>query len=222
MRWSLVPLVALTVFAMPSILRADTAEERLASAAEVLEIVLQQPDRAIPLDLLKKAECIVIVPSLKRGAFIVGGEYGRGVAVCRQRDRGRWSAPAGIRIEGGNVGFQIGGSETEVVMLVMNEKGVRRLLSSQFTLGGDASVAAGPVGRTTTAKTDASMTAEILSWSRSRGIFAGVALSGSTLREDAGANEELYGSAWPNREILTGAVQAPEAAQRLLAILERY
>src|SRR5215831_7690627 len=135
-----------------------------------------EPDKGIPQDLLEKAHCVVIVPGLKKGAFIVGGKYGKGYLSCRKRSGAGWSAPGTVRIEGGSIGFQIGGSETDVIMLVMNERGADRLLSSKFTLGGAGEVAAGPVGRPATAETDAYMRAEILSWSRDRGIFAGVSL----------------------------------------------
>jgi SH3 domain-containing YSC84-like protein 1 len=197
---------------------ADTPG-RLAAAAETLSSLAKAPDSGIPSDLIRKAECIVVVPSLKSGAFIVGAEYGRGFASCRTGTG--WSAPAAVRIEGGSVGFQIGGSESEVVMLVMNKKGVDRLLSTQFTLGGDATIAAGPVGRNAQAKTDAAMTAEILSYSRSRGLFAGVALEGGTLREDDSANKDLYGREMSNRAILTGSAPAPEGAVAFIGAIKQ-
>jgi lipid-binding SYLF domain-containing protein len=165
---------------------------------------------------------VVIVPGLKKGAFIVGAKYGRGFVSCRKKDGVGWSAPGSIRVEGGSFGFQIGGSETDVFMLVMNEGGMKRLLSTKFTLGGDASVAAGPVGRSTQAETDAALTAEILTWSRSKGLFAGISLSGATLREDGEWNAELYGRNLPNREILTTSVAPPPAAAELLSELNRY
>jgi lipid-binding SYLF domain-containing protein len=164
----------------------------------------------------------VIILSLKKGAFIVGAKYGRGFVTCRKAGGVGWSAPGGVRVEGGSVGFQIGGSETDVVMLVMNERGAERLLSSKFTLGGDASVAAGPVGRSVTAQTDATMRAEILSWSRSRGVFAGVSLQGATLRQDDDANKGMYGKKSTNREIVTGDVTPPQDAAPLLAALNKY
>ncbi len=181
---------------------------------------LEGGDSEIPADLLKKASCIVVIPSLKSGAFIVGADYGRGFASCRSASG--WTAPAAVKVEAGSVGFQIGGSESEVVMLVMNEKGMDRLLSTKFTLGGDATVAAGPVGRNAQAKTDASMRAEILSYSRSRGVFAGVALEGGTLREDDSANQDLYGKAMTNRAILTGGVPAPESAKAFLTAIKTF
>ena len=204
---------------LPATLLADT-RERLADAAEVVRDLLRIPEKGIPADLFNKADCVIVVPSLKKAAFGVGGEFGRGFAACRAG--GGWSAPAGIRVEGGSFGFQIGGSATDVVMLVMNRKGMDKLLSSRFTLGGDASVAAGPVGRSAEAKTDALMTAEILSWSRSRGVFAGVSLDGATLRGDNEANRDLYGKTITVREIVTGRDAIPSAAQPLIDRLAKY
>jgi lipid-binding SYLF domain-containing protein len=196
--------------------------KRLQAAAQAFKEVMGIPDKSIPQELLNRAECIVIVPDLKKGAFIVGGKYGKGFVSCRKKGGVGWSAPGAIRIEGGSFGFQIGGSEMDVFMLVMNERGVERLLGDKFTLGGDATVAAGPVGRVAQAETDARMTAEILTWSRARGLFAGVALNGATLREDADWNTELYGKSLSNREILQGNVAPPKAASSLLNELDRY
>ena len=196
--------------------------QRLQEAAAVLSEVMSAPDKGIPQDLLEKAHCIVIVPSLKTAAFVAGGKYGKGYLSCRDASKGRWSAPATMRIEGGSVGFQIGGSTTDLVMLVMSERGADKLLESKFTLGGEGSVAAGPVGRTTTAQTDAQMHADILSWSRTQGLFAGIALEGATLRQDLDDNTTLYGKALETREIVRGGVRAPKAADRLLALLNRY
>jgi lipid-binding SYLF domain-containing protein len=207
------------VAALSALLLADT-RERLDAAAEVVGDLLGIPDKGIPADLFTKADCVIVIPSLKKAAFGFGGEFGRGFAACRVT--GRWSAPAGIRVEGGSFGFQIGGSATDVVMLVMNRKGMEKLLSSRFTLGGDASVAAGPLGRSAEAKTDAQMTAEILGYSRSRGIYAGVSLEGSTLREDADANDAMYGRKVSNRELLGGSVKAPDSAARFLAVLAKH
>jgi lipid-binding SYLF domain-containing protein len=195
--------------------------KRLVEAADVLKEVMETPDKGIPQDLLDKAECAVIVPSLKKGAFIFGAKYGRGFMSCRTGNAG-WSAPGSVRVEGGSFGFQIGGSETDVIMLVMNERGAKRLLSSKFTLGGDASVAAGPVGRTASAETDAYMRAEILTWSRSRGVFAGISLQGATLRQDASANKDLYGHAYENKDIVVKGVKAPASAAKLLGLLNKY
>jgi lipid-binding SYLF domain-containing protein len=206
-----------------SFLLADhkDAARRLDDAAQVLSEVMATPDKSIPDDLLDKAQCIVIVPGLKKGAFIVGAEAGKGFMSCRTA-AGTWSAPGAIRVEGGSFGFQIGGSETDVIMLVMNKHGEDRLLSSKFTLGGDAEVAAGPVGRTAAAQTDAKMTAEILTWSRSRGAFAGVALKGATLREDMKDNEELYGKRLDNKEVIQSNLQPPAEAHKLMSLLNKY
>ena len=201
---------------------APEAPKRLEAAAAAFKEVMGIPDKAIPQDLMAKAHCIVLVPDLKKGAFIVGAKYGKGFFSCRNKSGAGWSAPASIRVEGGSFGFQIGGTETDVFMLVMNERGVDRLLTTKFTLGADATAAAEPVGRSTQAETDAAMTAEILTWSRSRGLFAGVSLSGATLREDGDWNIELYGKKLTNKEIVTSGVKAPAAAASLLAELNRY
>ncbi len=196
--------------------------KRLEEAAAVFSEVMATPDKGIPQDLLDKSHCIVIVPSLKTAAFIVGGKYGKGYLSCRNHGGDGWSAPATVRIEGGSVGFQIGGSTTDLIMLVMSERGADKLLSSKFTLGAEGSVAAGPVGRTATAQTDAQMHAEILSWSRSQGLFAGLALEGATLRQDLDDNAALYGRKLENREIVTKSVHPPKAAERLLRLLNKY
>jgi SH3 domain-containing YSC84-like protein 1 len=180
------------------------------------------PEKSIPHDLVNRAQCIVVVPGLKKGAFILGGKYGRGFASCRKEGNVGWSAPGGVKVEGGSVGFQIGGAETDVVMLVMNERGMKKLLTSKFTLGADASVAAGPLGRDTSAQTDALMQAEILTWSRQRGVFAGISLSGATLREDGDANTQLYGRKITNREIVTGGVGVPPSAVPFTTALNKY
>ncbi len=201
--------------------QSDTSK-RLQAAAEVLGEIMSAPDRGIPQDLLDKSQCVVVVPGLKKGAFIIGGKYGKGFAECRREGGLGWSAPGAVRVEGGNIGFQLGVSETDVVMLVMNKKGMDRLLSSKFTLGADASVAGGPVGRTSSAQTDAMMTAEILTWSRSRGVFAGISLDGATLREDADGNQEMYGRPVTNRQLITGDVAPPTDAAKLLEALNKY
>jgi lipid-binding SYLF domain-containing protein len=215
---------SLFVFLALTPLLANDSEpvKRLEEAAAVFSEIMATPDKAIPQDLLEKAHCIVIVPGVKKGAFIVGGKYGKGYLSCRNKNGVNWSAPATVRIEGGSVGFQIGGSETDVIMLVMNERGADRLLSSKFTLGGEGQVAAGPVGRTATAETDAYMRAEILSWSRSRGVFAGLSLQGATLRQDVDDNATLYGKKLENREIVTKGVAPPDAAAKLLELLNKY
>jgi len=212
-----------TTLAFTPLLAADKEPAaRLQEAAAVLSEIMGAPDSGISQDLLADAHCIVIVPELKTAAFIVGGKYGKGYLSCRNMSGPGWSAPGTVRIEGGSVGFQIGTSSTDLIMLVMSERGADKLLSSQFTLGAEASVAAGPVGRTATAQTDAQMHADILSWSRSQGLFAGIALEGATLREDLDDNATLYGTKLENRAIVTTGVAAPESAAKLLALLNRY
>jgi lipid-binding SYLF domain-containing protein len=219
MRLKLLPVLALG--AGMTYAASDVAD-RLAAAAQTFKEVMGTPDKAIPQGLLNKAQCIVIVPGLKKGAFVVGAKYGKGFVSCRKKDGVGWSAPGGVRVEGGSFGFQIGGEETDVFMLVMNQKGMDRLLSDKFTLGADATVAGGPVGRSAQAETDAALTAEILTWSRSKGLFAGVSLSGATLRPDEDWNKEMYARAIKNREIVTGDLGPPAAAGELMAELNRF
>src|ERR1700686_5406829 len=215
--------ILLTTLALAPLLAADREPaKRLNEAAEVFSEVMSAPDKGIPQELLENAHWVGIVPGLKTAAFIFGGKYGKGYLSCRNKSGAGWSAPGTVRIEGGSVGFQIGGSETDLIMLVMNDRGEDKLLSSKFTLGAEGSVAAGPVGRTATAQTDAQLHAEILSWSRSQGLFAGVALEGATLRQDLDDNATLYGKKLENREIVTKGVRPPKAAARLLALLNRY
>jgi SH3 domain-containing YSC84-like protein 1 len=215
-------LIVLTALALTPLLAADKAPaKRLVEASSVFSEVMGTPDKSIPQELLERAHCIVIVPGLKTAAFVFGGKFGKGYLSCRNKSGAGWSAPGTVRIEGGSVGFQIGGSETDLIMLVMSERGADKLLSSKFTLGAEGSVAAGPVGRTATAQTDAQMHAEILSWSRSQGLFAGLALEGATLRQDLDDNATLYGKRLENREIVTSGVRAPQAAAGLLAQLNR-
>ena len=201
---------------------AETSASRLQTSNEVLGEIMGAPDSGIPHDLLEKSQCVVIVPGLKKGAFIFGGKYGRGYLLCRESSGHGWSAPAGVTVEGGSFGFQIGGEETDAIMLVMSKSGARKLLSSRFTLGGDASVAAGPVGRTSSAETDLQMHAEILTYSRARGIFAGISLSGATLRPDKESNNELYRDKRTNQQIVMGNTSPPEAAAELRASLTKY
>ena len=201
---------------------ATEADKRLEASAAVLSEVMAISEKSIPQDLLNSAECLVIVPGMKKGAFIVGGKYGRGFMSCRKEGGLGWSAPGGIKVEGGSFGFQIGGAETDVIMLVMNKSGVSKLMSSKFTLGGDASVAAGPLGRESSAATDAKFRAEILTYSRSRGAFAGIALQGATLRPDSDANEELYGKGKTNTDIVQGNTEAPPAGTALVTALNKY
>jgi lipid-binding SYLF domain-containing protein len=201
---------------------AESAQQRLDDSARVIGEIMSAPDKGIPQDLLNKAQCVIILPGLKKAAFVVGGEYARGYAMCRRENGTGWAAPAGMSFEGGSVGFQIGASQTDIVMLVMNRSGMEKLLGNKITLGADLSVAAGPVGRTTTANTDLRMTAEILAWSRAKGLFAGVSLNGATLRPDTKVNAELYGREMGTREIVTGDVKPPAAAHPLIAELDRY
>jgi lipid-binding SYLF domain-containing protein len=201
--------------------REIKVDDRLDASADALSDMMRASDRGIPQDLINKAHCVVVVPGMKKAGFILGAEYGRGFAVCRHHDGPGWTAPAAIRMEGGSVGFQIGASETDIVLLVTNDGGMRHLTSDKFTLGGDATAAAGPVGRDITAQTDAMMHAEMLSYSRSRGLFAGISLNGATLRPDGDTNRELYGHGTTNREILTGGLKTPDAARKLERALNR-
>ncbi len=215
----LMRLAVFTILITVSALGSDS-EDRINHAAAAFRELMRTPDKGIPRDLLERANCIVIVPGLKKGAFGFGGKYGRGFAACR--GRGDWGAPAGIRIEGASFGFQIGGSSTDVFMLVMNENGMKRLVSDKFTLGGEAAAAAGPVGRETSANTDILMTAEILTWSRSRGVFAGISLEGATIRPDSAENEKLYGKHVTNKQIVGGSVRVPRSARALTSALNQY
>jgi lipid-binding SYLF domain-containing protein len=199
----------------------DEEAQRLKAAGDVLQEVMGTPDKAIPTDLFHKANCVVVIPSMKKAGFVFSGKYGRGYASCRE-EGGGWSAPAAMRIEGGGFGLQAGGSETDVIMLVMTKKGMDGILSSKFTLGGEASVAAGPVGRDATAQTDATMHADILSWSRSRGVFGGLSLQGGTLRPDEAANKALYGDKVDTREVLTGKVKDPVSPDPFREKLAEY
>jgi lipid-binding SYLF domain-containing protein len=196
------------------------SEQRIDQAASAFQELMRTPDKGIPRDLLERANCVIIIPGMKKGAFGFGGKYGRGFATCRGRTA--WGAPAGVRIEGASFGFQIGGSSTDVFMLVMNEKGMKRLIADKFTLGGEAAAAAGPVGRETSANTDVLMTAEILTWSRSRGVFAGISLEGATIRPDGSENERLYGKRLTNKEIIAGGVRTPRSAHALTSVLNQY
>lgn len=198
-------------------------EERVKDAGEVLKEVLNIPDN-IPQDLLDKAECVVVLPSVKKGAFGIGGSYGRGVMVCRggEHYKGKWGAPALYALEGVSIGFQLGGQATDFVLLVMNPRGAESLLYSKVKLGADASAAAGPKGRTAEGATDIVMQAEILSYSRNKGLFAGVSLEGSTLRSDGSANEKLYGKKLTAKEIIRqGKVGIPPSAHQLVALLDK-
>lgn len=205
-----------------SLAAADEAVERMDEAADVLDEIMASGDRSIPSDLLNKAHCVVIVPRLKKGGFIFSGKYGKGVFSCRGAEGKGWTGPATVRIEGGGFGLQIGGSSSDVILLVMNEKGKEKLVSSKFTVGADAAAAAGPVGRTAQAQTDAQMRAEILSYSRSRGVFAGISLEGATLRPANDDNKKIYGSEIAVRDVVTGAIAPPVGSERLISTLTKY
>jgi SH3 domain-containing YSC84-like protein 1 len=211
-------------FLLPAFAAENQKEEdRVKEAGQVLKDILNIPDN-IPQDLLDKAECLIILPSVKKGAFGIGGSYGRGVMICRSGEHytGRWGAPAMYALEGINIGFQLGGQATDFVLLVMNPKGAQSLLGSKVKLGADAAAAAGPKGRDATAATDVVMKAEVLSYSRSKGLFAGISLEGSTLRSDGGANEKLYGQKLTAKEIIRdGKVKAPPSARELVALLDK-
>lgn len=201
----------------------EKEQDRLEDAGQVLQEILNIPDN-IPQDLLDRAECVIVLPSVKKFAIGIGGSYGRGAMVCRggQDFTGAWGAPAMYALEGGNIGFQLGGQATDFVLLVMNPGGARSLLKSKVKLGADAAAAAGPKGRTAQAATDVVMRAEVLSYSRSKGLFAGISLEGSTLRSDGGANENLYGKKLSAADIITRhAVGTPAAASRLLSALNK-
>ena len=225
MKKKIMMVVMIAVCTMPlfAVDKEMKENERIQAAATVMKEILGMPE-GIPHDLLNKADCIVIYPSVKKAAFIVGGSYGRGVITCRkgQAFSGPWSAPAMFALEGGSFGFQIGAQETDFVLLVMNESGAKSVLSSKVKLGADASAAAGPKGRDTSAETDVVMKAEILSYSRAQGLFAGVSLEGSTMRSDDGGNKALYGRELSAKEIVReGKVKAPASAGRLLALLTK-
>ena len=208
----------------PSVARAanrDKDEDRLKDCGTVLKEILDIPDD-IPQGLLDKADCVVVYPSVLKAAFVVGGSYGRGAMTCRKGDnfKGSWGAPTMMALEGGSFGFQIGGQATDFVLLVMNEGGSRGILAGKVKLGGDASVAAGPVGRDTSAETDVTLRSEILSYSRSRGLFAGISLEGSTIRPDNKANEQIYGQKLEAKQIvLSDQVRVPAAAEQLVSTL---
>ena len=217
-------LIAPATFAAPASDKDDKDEaKRLDNAGTVIDEILNVPDN-IPQDLLDKARCVVVLPSVVKAAFIVGGSYGRGVMVCRTGEhfRGPWGAPAMYALEGGSIGLQIGGQATDFVILVMNDRGASSLLKSKVKLGADAAVAAGPKGRDAAANTDAYLRAEMLSYSRSRGVFAGISLEGSTLRPDNDANRKLYGKDASAAEIISESkVEAPEAGRKLISRLQK-
>ncbi len=207
------------LFAAPGDKERREAAERLTAASSVFSELMNAGDKGIPRDLVEKAECAVVVPGLKKGAFIVGGQFGKGFITCRDDKARGWSAPAAIRVEGGSVGFQIGGSETDVIMLVMNHRGAERLMGDKFTVGAEGEVAAGPVGRDTSAQTDAKLTAEMLSWSRTRGVFAGISLKGTTMRPDREENEAMYGMPLTTKEVVNGNARPTPEGRALISAL---
>jgi lipid-binding SYLF domain-containing protein len=220
---TLVALLLAWAFQLPAFADNQREQERVKESGEVLKEILDIPDD-IPQDLLDKAECLIILPSVKKGAFGIGGSFGRGVMICRSGEHytGLWGPPAMFALEGVNIGFQLGGEATDFVLLVMNPKGARSLLSSKVKLGADASAAAGPKGRSGEAATDVVMNAEILSYSRAKGLFAGISLEGSTLRSDGGANEKLYGRKLNAKDIIRpGKVRTPACAQELVTLLDK-
>ena len=198
----------------------NKAEDRIKAAANVLDEIQSAPDQGVPEEVLGSAECVAIVPSMLKGGFIVGARYGRGVASCRT-PKG-WSAPAFFAVQGGSVGLQIGGQAVDLVMLIMNQDGMRNLLSSKFKLGADASVAAGPVGRHAAADTDWKLRAQVLSYSRARGAFAGLELSGAAIKQDKDSTREFYGRMVPFKTALTGTIDAPANAYPLLSTLAKW
>lgn len=219
--------MAIALFAAPMLAAVNKDNEketdRLENAGMVMEEILNIPDN-IPQDLIDKAECVIVFPSVVKAAFIVGGSYGRGAMVCRSGEHftGPWGAPSMMALEGGSVGFQLGGQATDFVLLVMNPRGATAILSSKVKLGADMAAAAGPKGRDAQANTDVTMRAEILSYSRSRGLFAGISLEGSTLRPDDGANEKIYGKKLTGEKIIRqGAVPVPSSGQKLVSLLEK-
>jgi SH3 domain-containing YSC84-like protein 1 len=224
MRKAIAILAVAAFAALPLTADKYKDEDRLVSCGQVMKEILNIPDD-IPQSLIDRAECVIVLPSVLKGGFIVGGSYGRGAMTCRSGDQfnGPWGAPTMMAMEGGSVGFQAGGQATDYVLLVMNEDGARAILSSKVKLGADASAAIGPLGRDASASTDATMRAEVLSYSRTRGVFAGIALDGASLRPDDDANQALYGKFTNAREIvLHGAFPPPESAKDLLAVLNQH
>ncbi|HUS08535.1 MAG TPA: lipid-binding SYLF domain-containing protein [Bryobacteraceae bacterium] len=215
--------IGLLMISSLAVFAKEEPTARIEESAKVFTEIMGTPDKSIPQELIQRAKCLVIIPGMKKAGFIVGAQYGKGVMVCRQAaGRTGWSGPSTVRIEGGSIGAQIGGGETDVVLVVLNQRGAEKLMKSEFTLGADAGVMAGPVGREGSAQTDALMTAEILSYSRSRGLFAGVTLNGSTLRSDDKDNAAIYGSAVTHQDILNGKVKAPASANVLYSSLRKY
>jgi lipid-binding SYLF domain-containing protein len=224
MRTTLLTILAVGAAMGPLAIAAEKESkvtDRLEASADVLTDMMHASDKGIPQDLTDKAKCVAVIPNMKKAGFIWGAKYGRGFAMCRKPGGVGWSAPAAMQIEGGSFGLQIGGAESDIVLLFMNDGGMKRLLSDKFTIGGDASAAAGPVGRDASAQTDVLLKAEILSYSRSRGIFGGLTLDGSSLRADKPSDHDLYGHDVTTKEILSGDVKAPATAEKLEHALNR-
>src|ERR1043165_5691081 len=198
---------------------AEAASSRLQASATVLNEIMAAPDKGIPSDILSSAKCVAVVPSLLKGGFVVGGAHGRGMATCRTATG--WSAPAPLTTTGGSIGLQIGGQAVDLVMVIMNDRGMQALLSSKFKLGADASVAAGPVGRHTEGATDWKLRAEVLTYSRARGLFAGISFNGAVIKQDEDATGELYGRQVDFKTILTGSVQPPQSSEKFLAAVKQ-
>jgi SH3 domain-containing YSC84-like protein 1 len=226
-RWHRVCALVLTlILASASWAKSDDKDtsdvlKRTQKATDVLNEIMGAPDKGIPLDVFAKAKCVAVVPSMMKAGFVVGGRYGRGVATCRTAS-GKWSAPAPLTIAGGDWGLQIGGEAIDLIMLVMNEKGLNNLLSSKFKVGADASAAAGPVGRQAEGSTDWKMKSEILTYSRARGVFAGVTLNGAVVKQDEDATRVLYARAVPFSDILTGKVAVPRGTEAFLAAVQKF
>ncbi|HEY7209059.1 MAG TPA: lipid-binding SYLF domain-containing protein [Bryobacteraceae bacterium] len=214
-------IVSVLASALP-LMAGEADTKRLAESGQVLNEIMAASDKAIPSDLFHKASCVIVIPNMKKAGFMFSGKYGKGFATCRNSNGTGWTAPAAMRVEGGGFGLQVGGESADIVMLVMSEKGMKGLLSSKFTLGGEASAAAGPVGRDATAQTDATMHADILSWSRSRGVFGGLSLQGGTLRADEDGNKAIYGQKESNGDILSGKVKATSDAASFLDPVAKY
>lgn len=222
-RPSIAMWAAMLLIAMPLLVSAQNKPtKRALRAGEVLDEVMGTPEKGIPQDLLGKCQCVAIIPGVKKIGFGLGGRYGKGVLVCRGKGDVGWTGPSTVRIEGGSIGLQIGGSSTDFVLLVLNKRGAEKLMSSKFTLGADAAVAGGPVGRSAQAQTDAQMTAQILSYSRSKGVFAGVSLAGATLRPDHNDNEKIYGRHVEPKQVLAGEIPAPSSVRPLINTLNKY
>jgi SH3 domain-containing YSC84-like protein 1 len=217
-------VVCLGLIATAPLFAANKEQKRLRNAGVVMQEIMNVPEN-IPQEVLEKAECVIVFPSVLKAAFVVGASYGRGAMVCRTGEdfRGPWGAPAMYALEGGSIGFQIGGQATDLVLLIMNDRGASSILNSKVKLGADASIAAGPVGRDAAANTDAYMRAEILSYSRSRGLFAGVSLEGSTLRPDDDATADVYGHKFTARQIvIEGEAKVPPSGRLLVSVLEKH